>query len=129
MTNDDKLRAAVERMFDDPRFKKVTNGIWLYQAVIDGVRVGVIEATYNNNFANFSLNCSEFRRLIDAKISGRAGAVYLVKTRFHASTYKKQIVEIIEATALEEVLRNIEPRPGRHGPFWTLGESNDAEFM
>jgi hypothetical protein len=82
MTDDDKLRAAVGRMFEDQSFKRVTNSIWIYQAIIDGVRVGLIEATYNINFANFTLNCNEFRRGIDAKISGRADAVYVVKTRY-----------------------------------------------
>jgi hypothetical protein len=129
MTDDDKLRAAVERMFDDHSFKRVTNSIWLYGAVIDGVRVGVIEATYNLNFGNFTLNCNEFRRLIDAKSSGRAGAAYVVKSRFHAPAYKKLVIEVIEATALGETLRSVEPRPGKHGPFWTLGDSNAEEFM
>ena len=129
MIDDDKLRAAVECMFDDNSFKRVTNSIWLHGAVIDDVRVGVIEATYNQNFGNFTLNCNEFKRLIDAKSSGRAGSAYVVKTRFHAPTYKKQIVEIIEATALAETLRGVEPRPGKHGPFWTLGGSDAEEFM
>jgi hypothetical protein len=129
MTDDSKQRAAVQRMFDDPDFKKVTNSIWLYGAVIDGVRVGVVEATYYPNFGSFTLNCGEFNRGIDAKSSGRVGAVYVVKTRYQASTQKKQVIEIIEATALAENLRNVEPRPGKYGPFWTLGDSNAEEFM
>ena len=129
MTDDDKLRAAVERMFDDRAFKKVTNGMFLYGAVIDGVRVGVIEATYNLNFGNFSLNCNEFKRLIDAKSSGRAGAAYVVKSRYHAPTFKRLVIEVIEATALGETLRDVEPRSGRHGPFWTLGDSDVEGFM
>ena len=53
---DDKLRAAVERIFDDYRFHKISNSIWLYSGEIDGVRVGLIEAaTYNSSFGNFSL--------------------------------------------------------------------------
>ena len=56
MIDDDKLRAAVECMFDDHSFKRVTHSIWLHGAVIDDVRVGVIEATYNQNFGNFTLN-------------------------------------------------------------------------
>jgi hypothetical protein len=116
-------------MFDDHSFKRVTNSIWLHGAVIDDVKVGVIEATYNQNFGNFTLNCNEFKRLIDAKSSGRAGAVYVIKTRYHASTYKRQVIEVIEATALAEKLRNMEPRSGKHGPFWTLGDSDAEEFM
>ena len=122
MTDNDKLRAAVERMFDDHRFKRVSNSIWLYAALVDGVRVGVIEATYNSNFGNFTLNCNEFRRVIDAKSSGRAGAAYAAKSRYNAPTYKKLVVEAIEATALGEALRSAEPREGKHGPFWTLGD-------
>ena len=129
MIDDDKLRAAVERMFDDHSFKRVTHSIWLHGAVIDDVRVGVIEATYNQNFGNFTLNCNEFKRLIDAKSSGRAGSAYVVKTRFHAPTFKRLVIEVIEATALGETLRGVEPRSGRHGPFWTLGDSDAEEFM
>ena len=114
---------------DDHSFKRVTNCIWLHQAVIDGVKVGVIEATYYPNFGSFTLNCNEFGRGIDAKSSCRADAVYVAKTRFHTSTYKKQVVGVIEATALEERLRNQEPRPGKYGPFWTLSDTDDDEFM
>ena len=128
MTDFDKLIAAVERMFDDHSFKRVSNSIWLYRAVIDGVRVGVVEATYNQNFGNFTLNCNEYGRGVDAKTSGRAGALYVAKTRVDASTYKKQVVEVIEPTALEETLRGQEPRQGRYGPFWTFG-SDDDDFM
>ena len=85
MTDDDKLRAAVERMFDDHSFKRVTNSIWLHGAVIDDVRVGVIEATYNQNFGNFTLNCNEFKRLIDAK--SRAGPVQPMWSRV-ATTHR-----------------------------------------
>ena len=129
MTDNDKLHAAVEGMFGDHRFKRVSNSIWLYAAVIDGVRVGVIEATYNSSFGNFTLNCSEFRRVIDAKSSGRAGAVYVVKSRYNAATYKKLAVEAIEATALGETLRSAEPREGKHGPFWTLSGSDVEDWM
>jgi hypothetical protein len=129
MTDDNKLRAAVERMFDDHSFKKVTNCMWLYGAVIDGIKVGVNEATHNPNFGNFTLNCKEFRRMIDAESSGRAGAVYVVKTRYDASTYKKRVIEVIEATALEKTLRTVEPRTGKHGPFWTLPDPDGEEFM
>jgi hypothetical protein len=51
MTDIDKLIAPVERMFDNHSFKKVTNANWLYGAVIDGVKVGVVEATYNQTSA------------------------------------------------------------------------------
>jgi hypothetical protein len=124
MTDIDKLIAAVERMFDDHSFKRVTNCIWLHQAVIDGVKVGVVEATYYPNFGSFTLNCNEFRRGFDAKSSGRADAFYVAKTRFHAPIYKKQVVTVLEATAaLEERLRNQEPRPGKYarsGPWMIL---------
>ena len=53
----------------------------------------------------------------------------MVKTRFHAPTYKKQVVGVIEAIALGETLGNLEPRPGKYGPFWTLGDDDDDEFM
>ena len=88
----------------------------------------MIEATYNQNFGNFTVNCNEYGREIDAKTSGRAGALYMAKTRVDASTYKKQVVEVIEATALEETLSGQEPRQGRYGPFWTFG-SDDDDFM
>jgi hypothetical protein len=112
MTDDNKLRAAVERMFDDHSFKKVTNCMWLYGAVIDGIKVGVNEATHNPNFDNFTLNCKEFKRMIDAESSGRAGAVYVVKTQYDASTYKKRVIEVIEATALEKSAAH------RRAPNW-----------
>jgi hypothetical protein len=129
MSDDDKLRAAVERVFDDPRFKRITNSMWLYGAIIDGVRVGVIEATYNPNFGNYTVNCKEFKRLTDAESSGRVGAVYVVKSQYDRQTYKRQVIEVIEATALRKTLHTVEPRTGKHGPFWTLGDSNDEEFM
>jgi hypothetical protein len=53
----------------------------------------------------------------------------VVKTRFHAPTYKKQVVEVIEAIALGETLGNLEPRPGKYGPFWTLGDADAQEFI
>ena len=54
----------------------------------------------------------------------------MVKTRFHAPIYKKQVVKVLEVTAaLEERLRNQEPRPGKYGPFWTLGDADAQEFI
>jgi hypothetical protein len=128
MTEEDKLRAAVQRMFDDHSFKKLTNSIWLHRAVIDGVRVGVVEATYYANFGSFTLNCNEFNRGIDAKSRGRVGAFYVVQTRNDASTYKKRVVKVIEATPeFEEKLRKQEPRTGKYGPFWTLSDPDDDD--
>ena len=123
MIDDDKLRAAVECMFDDHSFKRVTHSIWLHGAVIDDVRVGVIEATYNQNFGNFTLNCNEFKRLIDAKSSGRAGSAYVVKTRFHAPTYKKLVIEVSRPSRWEKRCATWSRDPvntARSGPWAAL---------
>ena len=130
MIDDAKLRAAVERMFEhESPFHKVANANWLYTAVIDGVRVGVILATHNAAFANYSLNCDEFNRAKDAKTSGRVDAVYVVKTRYDTGTGKRRVIEVIEATGLAETLRHAMPREGRHGPFFTLGGSEGEDFI
>jgi hypothetical protein len=128
MVDDDKLRAAVERIFEEHIFKRLPNSLWLHDGIVDGVRVGVVEATYNSNFGNYTLNCEECRRAVKANKSGVVGAAYVARTRYDAETNKKVVTKVEEATALAETLSGVEPRQGRYGPFWTLGDSDDEDW-
>jgi hypothetical protein len=121
---DDEIRAILMNMFSDKRFVRVPNSRRLYSGTVDGEKLGVVVATYNSSFGNFTLNCGEFKRLIDAKASGRIHHACVVKAKYDPETHQRKVVEATKASRAEEMLRDAEPRDGSYGPFWTLADSD-----
>jgi hypothetical protein len=112
-------------MFNDDRFVRVPNSRWLYSGIVDDAKWGIIAATYNQSFSNFSLNCVESKRLNDAKDSGRIQQAWVVKTKYDTQTNQRRVVEAIELSRVMEMLRGVEPREGSYGAFWTLAAFDD----
>jgi hypothetical protein len=62
----------------------------LYYGVIDGVKIGVVEATLNSGYMEYALNLGAEERLLKAKAKGKIDEAYVVLVRtdpFRGSTY------------------------------------------
>jgi len=93
----------------------------LYHAIIDGVKIGVVEATLNRGYVEYALNLAAEERLLKAKRKGKIDEAYTVLVRTDpskGSTYCGH-------RDTEELNRQYQPlglqvRSGRLGPFITL---------
>jgi hypothetical protein len=115
-------------MFDaDGGFKRIPDSRWLYSVKsFDGAKLGVILATYNESFGNYSLNCEEFDRLLKADEKRKVSTAWVAKVRFDDELNRRTVVEVPDAIRVSEMLSGVEPKKGIYGDFWTL-PSSDAE--
>src|SRR5262245_36639078 len=54
---------------------------FLYHAVIDGVKIGVLTATVNSGYLEYALNLGAEERLLKAKAKGKIDEAYTVLVR------------------------------------------------
>jgi hypothetical protein len=119
---------AVLNMFaPDSGFKRVPDSKWLYSGKsFDGAKLGVILATYNESFGNYSLNCEEFDRLLEADEKRKVSTAWVAKVRFDNELNRRIVVEVLDAIEVSKMVSGVEPKKGIYGDFWTLPNS-DAE--
>jgi hypothetical protein len=95
--------------------------LFLYHAIIDGVKIGVVEATITPGYTAYALNLDAMERLLKAKAKGKIDEAYVALVRTDpskGSTYCGH-------RNAEELKRQYEPlglqvRTGKLGPFITL---------
>jgi hypothetical protein len=121
----DNISRAVLNMFGNSRFRRMLNGRYLYYADIDGTAVGVVLATYNEDFANYALNRTELERLLKGKASGKISAAYVVMAKLQGQS--RTVVGIADAEKLYAKLQSIPARTGPYGEFWAAESFSDEE--
>jgi hypothetical protein len=113
-------RAALA-IYDDG-FAKLSSAKWLYFKEIDGVAVGVLVATFNAAYGNYSVNKGELTRLLDALNSGKLHEAYVQAVlRYDQDAGKYMYGETVEAREMWAKLERIPVRSGSLGEFWALG--------
>ena len=99
--------------------------------MIDGRRIGILLATKNGNYDTYALNKAELESLLAAKAAGRVDEAYVVAIE-QVGALSWEYFDEIEAEQLKKSLKEVPPRTGRYGDFYTLGdfafENSDAPF-
>jgi hypothetical protein len=105
----------------DDGFAKLASARWLYHKVIDGVPTGVLIATFNPSFGNYSINRAELVRLLDALNSGKLHEAYVQAVlRYDQDARKYMYGETVEAREMWAKLERIPVRSGSLGEFWAV---------
>jgi hypothetical protein len=117
-SNDDNShwKDILSRMFGDARFRQFKKFRWYGE--VDGMRIGIVVANKGASYNNFALNKADFDDLLAAKRSGKIDLAFVV-----ASTASGGYVAHHDAEEYAERLRDLTPRNGQFGEFWTLTES------
>jgi hypothetical protein len=117
----DTVRAAILNLYGGS-FTRGWGYKWLFFGTIDNIVVGVVIATYNARFNNYSLNKKEFMHLLAVLDSGKIGEAYVVTTK------GRVCVDAAEARKMWERLKDVEPINGVYGEFWAIpGLSDDND--
>jgi hypothetical protein len=111
-------------MFTDPRFRKFER--WCWGAKIEGMSVGVVIATLNPGYDTFALNKPDTERLLAAKRDGQIDEAFVVAASIYALNNHIYCDFKYAEPFYEEVLKNLRPRLGQYGEFWTLPLSQFA---
>jgi len=107
---------VLARIQTDSQFRQFKK--FLYYGEVGGTRVGAVIANKNLQYTSYALNKGDFDRLLAAKQSGRVDLAFVVAVANGA------YVTHHDAEEYAELLRDLTPRSGRFGEFWTLTEQD-----
>jgi hypothetical protein len=118
-------------IFSDPAFTEFRPNCFRGEAVEQ--KIGVVLATQNPTYVKFALNKADLTRLIEAKDAGRVAEAWVVFAQVDG--HKRTFKGAMPAEELREQIQKygLEPKDGRHGPFYVLPPafapvSDDAPF-
>jgi hypothetical protein len=126
MTDDeDKVYAAI---FDDDSgwFKYPSNGR-LFHRKLNGVTYGAVLATRSPKFENFAFNEDDKDRALAGLRDGKVDRMRAVWARRNEDTGRWEYCKSEDIEKLSEKLKNLTPRNGKFGRFYTLGLDDDEE--
>jgi hypothetical protein len=117
-------------MFDDPRWHQIA--VRLFDAEIDGQKIGAVLATWNQYYGNFTLNCPEMERLLAALRDGKITAAYVIAVEVGQGNNTRRYLfrQAVNAEELNTRLRNKPTQFGKYGRVWRLApyEFGEAPF-
>lgn len=98
----------LRNMFTDRRFKRLDNK-WMFFAVIDGFKIGVVVATLNDGYFEHALNHGSEERVLAALANGKADEGYVV---FANGSFQYEYTGHREARELHQqiVAMGLQPR-------------------
>jgi hypothetical protein len=114
-----------------PNFKQSASSPFLYYGPLRGAKTGLVFASKKPPFDTYALNTNDLvKRLLPAKASGKfaEGYVVLVKVTAGGHVRNGEIVDVKEAEAVFETLKDTPTRTGAYGEFWTLTDEDDDPF-
>jgi hypothetical protein len=118
--------SVLSRIFADSRWEKLDR--WVLFAPIDGVKVGVVLATWSPDFATFALNKPDMHRLLDAVIADKIDAAFVVLARVSGRT--RTYRGYAAAGGHEKLIASGLPtRDGYRGEFWPLPVEFVAPYL
>jgi hypothetical protein len=124
----DTFESKIIEMIKHGEFKKVPDSNFLWSAPVDGLKVGLIHATWNDSYQNYSLNCEESERLRNA-IGTKINRAYVVYAKQALSRSLQDIDKMEDPVELwERDLKSKTSKPGKLGQFWTLDSDNPIAF-
>jgi hypothetical protein len=101
-------------MFTDRRFRQFKKFRWYGE--VDGARVGVVVANKSPQYTSYALNKGDFDGLLAAKRSVKVDLAFIV------AVANGSFIAHHDAEEYAERLRDLTPRSGQFGEFWTLTE-------
>jgi hypothetical protein len=101
-------------MFGDKRFRQFKK--FRYYGEVNGEKVGVVIANKGASYNNYALNKVDFDHLLAAKRIGKIDLAFVV------AVANGSYVAHRDAEECGELLRELTPRSGQFGDFWTLTE-------
>jgi hypothetical protein len=107
-------------MFQDPRCSRIDK--FRYKLVFDGVRVGVVIASWSQKFFSYALNQGDTEDVQEAKRSGKVDVGFVVLAKFgnHGGFV---YVDAFDVDDVDKKVAGIHLIHGRLGPFWPLPAS------
>ena len=109
--------AFLSTMFSDTRFQRF--GRYIYYAVIDDKKIGVVLATMAPHRDDFALNKGEFERVLNGERDGKVNQAFVVAAKLNGG----RSLEYQGADRAEAVLArlgNLRTFRGVYGEFWSL---------
>jgi hypothetical protein len=110
-------KRSLADIFTDSRFRRL--GRFLRFGKIDDVKIGVVLATKNPRFDNWTLNKPDNDRLIAGIREGKIDEAWVVAAKVNG-TSMPVYCDQIEAEELHRRLANEEPRIGVFGEFYVI---------
>jgi len=111
---DARWQGVLAGMQTDPRFRQFKKFRWYGE--VDSERIGVVVANKGALYTNYALNKGDFDGLLAAKRSGKIDLAFVV------AVDRGSFVAHRDAEEYAERLRDLTPRNGQFGEFWTLTE-------
>jgi hypothetical protein len=110
----------LSKMFTDDRFKQF--GRYRYFRDLHGHKIGVVVAPMNLGYDSYTLNVSDFHRLIHAKVNGDLDDALVVGAKVKANGKKSRLSYRgeIDAVDLAHRLQYEETVPGKYGNFYVI---------
>lgn len=120
---------VLANMFIDPRFKEIEFELW--QANVDGVKVGVVGASRGKRHDRYLVSCASYERLIRGLIAKGIDYAFVVAADRKGvwPKYKYTYVNHRPAEELYEILKGITQIVGKRGPFWLLTRNLEPAFI
>jgi hypothetical protein len=125
MTDDDEVYAAI---FDGDSgwFRYQSNGR-LFHRKLNGVTYGAVLATHSPKFKDFAYNGKDRERAEAGLRDGKVDRMRVVYAERNESTGRWEYRRSVDIEVLGARLKNVPPRKGEFGPFWTLRLDDDEE--
>jgi hypothetical protein len=123
-----QLAVLLVYMFDDRRFRMIASGLW--QANIDGTKVGVVVARRPRHRDRHLLNCDTFERMMKSLAVNGIDFAFVVTA--DEVKVKLTYVGCREAGELQEMLKDVPPLKSKYkdlGPFWLLKADVTPSFV
>jgi hypothetical protein len=112
------LDNLLPQMFGDRRF--IQSGRRRYQAVIDGIKVGIAIAWKPAGYANYGLNQEDMAKLLFLKQEKKFDEVFVVFATAGETYGTAEYVGHRDAAEVDKSLETIKPRQGPGGDYWLL---------
>jgi hypothetical protein len=108
---------VLAKIFSDQRFRSI--GQFRLYGVVDGVKVGVVLATFSPTYSNYALNKNGYESLLAAKHAGKIDEAFVVATRTDGPN-GRVFAGYADAESLGAKLSGLQARAGSLGAFWAL---------
>jgi hypothetical protein len=130
MPIDDATRNALRNILSDPNFKQSLYSPFLYYGPIGSAKVGVVLATKKPPYDKYALNQGDLELVIKAKTIGKIDEAYVVHVEWKEDLppgSKPPGTDPAYAVAIHTKWKDLPPRSGPFGPFWTASIFTDEE--
>jgi hypothetical protein len=129
MTEDELIERIKQEAFSKT-YRRSSKGNFLSYGTIDGIKIGLPMAFKKPPYETAAINEKDLELAVTAKANGKIDKAFVLTVEYpkEVTFGGKQIVtNVADAELIYDRLKDVTPRQGTFGEFWTLPNFGDEE--